>query len=72
MMNPSGIKFSGDTIVPQSDLRARTASERIVKNEVNRIAIWNVRSLGVCGNPENIGIETKRLNVDILGMSEIK
>jgi hypothetical protein len=54
MMNPSGIKVSGDKVVPQLDLRARTASERFVKNVVNRIAIWNVRSLGVCGNPENI------------------
>jgi hypothetical protein len=43
MMNPSGTKFSGDKIFPQSDLRAGTASDRIIKKEVNRIATWNVR-----------------------------
>jgi hypothetical protein len=33
MMNPPGIKFSGDKIVPQSDLRAGTASDRIINDE---------------------------------------
>jgi len=63
MLNPSGIKFSGNEIVPQSDLRARTASDRIINEEyinknkrvitkkvVNRTATWNVTSLGVCAN----------------------
>jgi exonuclease III len=36
------------------------------------IATWNVRSLGVCGKLENIKLEMKRYNIDILGMSEIK
>jgi hypothetical protein len=72
MMNKSGIKFSGDTVVHQSYLRARRTSESIVKNEVNRIAIWNLWSLGVGGSSENTRVETKRLNIDILGMSEIK
>jgi len=44
-MKPSGTKFSGDKIVPQSDLRAGIASDRIIKKEVKRIATWNVRSL---------------------------
>jgi len=52
MMNPSGTKLSGDKMFPQSDLRAGTASDRIIKNEVNRIATWNVRLLGVCGKLE--------------------
>jgi len=30
MINPSGTKFSGDKIVPQLDLRAGTASDRII------------------------------------------
>jgi exonuclease III len=47
-------------------------SDRIVKKEVNRIATWNVRSLGVRGKLENIEKEMKRLNTDILGMSDIK
>ena len=63
----------------------RTASDRIInkecvnknnsvitKKEVNRIATWNVRSLGVRGKLENIKVEMKRLNIDILGTSEIK
>ena len=53
-MNPTGTKFSGDKIVPKSDLRAGTASDKIIKNEVNRIATWNVRSLGVRGKLDNI------------------
>jgi len=36
MMKPSGTKFSGDTIVPQADLRMGTASNRIIKKEVNK------------------------------------
>ena len=59
-------------MVPQSDLRAETVSDRIIKKEVNRIAKWNVKSLGVCGKLENIKPDLKRLNIDILGMSEIK
>jgi hypothetical protein len=61
-MNPSGTKFSGNEIVPQSDLWAGTASGRIneeyvnrnkrviTKKEVNRITTWNVRPLRVCAN----------------------
>ena len=71
MMRLFGNKFFGDKVVPQSDLRTKTASDRIIKKEVNRIATWNVRSLGVCGKLENIKLEMKRLNIDILGMSEI-
>jgi hypothetical protein len=85
MKNPSHTKFSGDKTVPQSDLWAGTASDKIInkenvnknkkvitKREVNRITTWNVRSLGVCGKLKNIKIEMKRLDTDILGMSEIK
>jgi len=43
MMNPSYTKFSGDKIVPQADLRAGAASDRIIKKEVKRIATWNVK-----------------------------
>ena len=71
-MNPSVTKFSGDKIVPQSVLRAGRASDRIIKKEVNRIATWNVQSLGVRGKLENIKTEMKRLNIGILGMSEIE
>jgi uncharacterized protein YtpQ (UPF0354 family) len=77
MMYPSGTKFSGDKIFSQSDLRAGTVSDRIIneervnkrvitKKEVNRIATWNVRSLGVCGKLKNLKAEMKRLNINIL------
>lgn len=36
------------------------------------IATWNVRSLGICEKLENIKLEMKCHNIDILGMSEIK
>jgi len=36
MMKPSVTKFSGVKIVPQSDLREGTASDRIIKKEVNK------------------------------------
>jgi hypothetical protein len=42
MMSPFGTKFTGDKIVPQSDLRARTDSDRIIKKDVNRIVTWSV------------------------------
>jgi exonuclease III len=71
-MKPSGTKFSGDKIVPQSNLRAGTASDRIIKKEVKGIATWNIRSPEVCDKLENIKLETKRQNIDILGMSETK
>jgi hypothetical protein len=67
MMNPSGTKFSGDKIFLHSDLRVGTLSDTIIKKEVNRIATWNVRSLRVCGKLENIKIEMKGLNINILG-----
>ena len=49
-----------------------TAADRITTKGVNRIATGNVRSLGVCGKLGNMKIEMKRLNIDIVGMSEIK
>ena len=68
MMKPSGTKFSGEKTVPHSDLLAGTASDKIIKKELNRIITWNVRSLGVCDKLENIDIEMKRANIDIMGM----
>jgi hypothetical protein len=34
MTNPSGTKFAGVKIVPQSDLQVGTASDAIIKKEV--------------------------------------
>jgi len=36
-----------------------------------KIATWNVRSIEICGKLENIKLEMKRYNIDILGMTEI-
>ena len=72
MMNASGTKFSGNNIVPHLDLRSGATSDSIIRKEVNRIATWNVRPLGVCGKLENMKIEMKCLNINILGMGEIE
>jgi exonuclease III len=45
---------------------------RDAKRRYKRIGTWNVRSLGRCGNFENLKLEMKRLNIDILGVSEIR
>jgi len=34
-MKPSGTKFSEDKIFPQADLKAGTASDRIIEKEIN-------------------------------------
>jgi hypothetical protein len=54
MINLSGNKFSGDKIVPKSYLWAGTASDIIIKKEVDKIATWNVRLLGLCDKLEII------------------
>lgn len=73
MLSPSVTKCSGVKIVPHSDLRVGTASNGITKKQKTmRVATWNVRSLGVCGKLENVKLEMMRLNVNVLGMSEIK
>uniref|UniRef100_A0A8D9E3Z3 Craniofacial development protein 2 n=1 Tax=Cacopsylla melanoneura TaxID=428564 RepID=A0A8D9E3Z3_9HEMI len=42
-----------------------------ILNKLN-VCTWNVRSLGVPGKLENLLLEMKRLNMEIVGISEIK
>ena len=37
-----------------------------------RIGTWNVRSLRTCGKLENLKMEMRRLDLDVLGISEMK
>uniref|UniRef100_A0A8D8SJB6 Craniofacial development protein 2 n=1 Tax=Cacopsylla melanoneura TaxID=428564 RepID=A0A8D8SJB6_9HEMI len=41
-------------------------------NNIVRITTWNVKSLRINGKLENVEAEMKRLNIDILGMSEVR
>ena len=74
MMASSWVKYSGGKIVPHSDLRAGTTREGTSVNcdKVMRIGTWNVRSLRTCGKLENLKVEMERLNIDVLGISEMK
>ena len=75
-MASSWVKYSGGKIVPHSDLRAGTTQEDVVirrkKTGVLRIGAWNVRSLNRAGRLENLKREMDRLNLDIVGISEVR
>lgn len=65
------VKNSGRKIVSHSDVLVETTS-RYAKWRYKRNGIWNVRSLGSCVTSENLILEMKRLNIDILGVNEIR
>ena len=73
MMEGSLVKFSGDKIIPHSDLRVGTTKETYKPKGicVRRMATWNVNFLLQCGKLENVKIEMKRMNIDILRVSEM-
>jgi len=74
-MTFSQIKESGGKIVPRSDLRVGTTrEERMVKKsrQDRKIATWNVRTLLQCDKLDNLKIEMARMNIDILGISEVR
>ncbi|XP_008482128.1 craniofacial development protein 2-like [Diaphorina citri] len=79
-MASSRLKYSGNKKSPQSDFRevpgldaaSQNNSINPKKQNILKIGTWNVRSLGVPGKLENILLEMKRLNLEIVGMSEIK
>lgn len=75
MMASSRVKFSGGKIVSHSDLRAGTTREEVI-NKVNhgilRVGAWNVRSLKGRGRLENLKREMDRLELDIVGISEVR
>ena len=74
MMEFSRVKYSGGKLVPHSDLRAGTAREdtSVKGDKMLRIGTWNVRSLRACGKLENLKMEMRRLDLDVLGISEMK
>jgi len=72
MKNKVELKNSGGKIVPYSDLRVGTNATIPSKKKRKIATLWNVRSLGICRKLENIKLEMKRHNIDILGMSKIK
>uniref|UniRef100_A0A8D8R5I6 Craniofacial development protein 2 n=1 Tax=Cacopsylla melanoneura TaxID=428564 RepID=A0A8D8R5I6_9HEMI len=80
MMTSSKLKYSGNKTSPQSDFREvpdldeapQNNSTKFKKQNILKIGAWNVRSLGVTGKLENLLLEMKRMNLEIMGMSEIK
>lgn len=73
MMDSSQIKFvSGGKIVHNSDLR-RGQCKKIPRNDqICRMGTWNVRSLKRTGKLENVKKEMDRLEIDVLGLSEVR
>uniref|UniRef100_A0A8D9A7F9 Craniofacial development protein 2 n=2 Tax=Cacopsylla melanoneura TaxID=428564 RepID=A0A8D9A7F9_9HEMI len=80
MMTSSKLKYSGNKTSPQSyflevpdlDEAPQNNSTKFKKQNILKIGAWNVRSLGVTGKLENLLLEMKRMNLEIMGMSEIK
>jgi len=73
-MDSPGVKYSGDKLVPHSDLRTGTASEgsknRIKKNL--RIETWNVRTLYKTGTLQVAVRETEKYELDILAIQKFR
>lgn len=80
MMASSKLKQSGSKKSPQSDFREVPDLDEVPcnnilnakKQNVLKIGTWNVRSLGVVGKLENLIIEMKKLDLEIVGMSEVR
>jgi hypothetical protein len=51
-----------------------TREEKMIKRgrRDRRIATWNVRTLLQCSQLENLKIEMARMNIDVLGVSEVR
>uniref|UniRef100_A0A8D8U6H3 Craniofacial development protein 2 n=1 Tax=Cacopsylla melanoneura TaxID=428564 RepID=A0A8D8U6H3_9HEMI len=78
------IKFSG--VCPHSDLRVDTfggvtctlgaRNEEVVakkkKEELMKIATWNVRTMNKDSKLENLKREMKKNNIDVMGLSEVR
>ncbi|XP_025406819.1 craniofacial development protein 2-like [Sipha flava] len=73
-MNFRSVKnLSGRKIAPHSDIRVgATLQDACEKNKTKRIGTWNVRTMLKTGNLYNIKIEMKSLDIDILGLCEIR
>ncbi|XP_050546082.1 craniofacial development protein 2-like [Daktulosphaira vitifoliae] len=65
------VKDSGRKLVSRSDVRVETALSK-TKQNYKRVGTWNVRSLRRSGKFENLKLEMRRLNIDIIGISEVR
>ena len=75
MMASSRVKFSGGKLVPHSDLRAGTTREEVISKvnpNILRVGAWNVRSLKGRGRLEYLKREMNRLDLDVVGISEVR
>uniref|UniRef100_A0A8D8YBS6 Craniofacial development protein 2 n=1 Tax=Cacopsylla melanoneura TaxID=428564 RepID=A0A8D8YBS6_9HEMI len=82
MMTSSKLKYSGNKTSPQSDFREVPdlgegpsqipSKPNPKKQNILKIGTWNVRSLGMTGKLENLLIEMRRLNMEIIGVSETR
>ncbi|XP_039285273.1 craniofacial development protein 2-like [Nilaparvata lugens] len=69
-MNASKVKYSGGKTFPHSDLRGGKL-EKSHHNE-QRIGTWNVRTLLQSGKLENLLMEMERMELDVLGVAEMR
>jgi hypothetical protein len=60
-------------IAPHSDVRVRaTLQDTCDKNKMQGIGTWNIRTMLKTGKLENIKIEMNILDMNILGLCEIR
>lgn len=78
-MNASKVKYAGGKIAPYSGwglfkkINLQKEKARLKwENNIKRIGTWNVRTLLQIGKLENLKMKMKRLQIDILGISEIR
>jgi len=65
------VKDSGRKLVSRSDVRVETTSSK-TKQNYKRVGTWNVRTLRKSVKFENLKLEMRRLNIDIIGISEVR
>jgi len=65
------VKDSERKLVSQSDVRVETALSK-TKQNYKRVGTWNFRSLRRSRKFENLKLEMRRLNIDIMGISEVR
>lgn len=58
--------------IPPSSIIETTTEKIKVFNKTVRIATWNVRSLHMPGKLDNVEAEMYRMNINILGLSEVR
>uniref|UniRef100_A0A8D8R4I6 Craniofacial development protein 2 n=1 Tax=Cacopsylla melanoneura TaxID=428564 RepID=A0A8D8R4I6_9HEMI len=79
MMSSSRLNQSGSKLGPQSVFRevsdleeAFQIKSKLKKQNILKIGTWNVRSMGVTGKLENVMLEMRRLDLEIVGVSETR